>query len=118
MTPSASRTGFGVAAVSAAADYVSRQQPWDFASQPSIPPDRGGTAPSAESEALAQVADGEVMRALVELPAAFRTPVYLADVHGYRCREIAEMLGIPVGTVMSRLHRGRATLRLRLAAFA
>ena len=89
-----------------------------FRQPASIPPDRVGSAPSAESEALAQVADGEVMRALVELPAAFRTPVYLADVHGYRCREIAEMLGIPVGTVMSRLHRGRATLRLRLAAFA
>jgi RNA polymerase sigma-70 factor (ECF subfamily) len=93
-------------------------QQWDFAGQLPVRLERGGCAPSAESEALAQLADGDVMRALAELPACFRAPIYLADVHGYRCREIAGMLGIPIGTVMSRLHRGRAVLRRRLAAFA
>jgi RNA polymerase sigma-70 factor, ECF subfamily len=90
----------------------------DFADQLPIQAERGGSAPSAESEALTQLAAGEVMRALAKLPVAFRAPVYLADVHDYSCREIAEMLGIPIGTVMSRLHRGHAILRRQLAAFA
>jgi RNA polymerase sigma-70 factor, ECF subfamily len=91
---------------------------WDFGGPPPAQPNWGDRAPSAESEALARLGAGEGMRALAELPACFRASVYLADVHGYRCREIAEMLSIPVGTVMSRLHRGRAILRQRLAAFA
>ena len=94
------------------------QQSWDFAGQPPAQSDRGGCAPSAESEALTQLAEGDAMHAVRELPAAFRAPIYLADVHGYRCREIAGMLGIPIGTVMSRLHRGHAILRRRLARFA
>jgi len=75
-------------------------------------------ARSAESEALDKVADSEVMRALMELPEGFRAAIYLADVEGYPYRDVAEMLEIPIGTVMSRLHRGRSKLRKRLAAYA
>jgi RNA polymerase sigma-70 factor (ECF subfamily) len=82
---------------------------------------RGGLAEparSAEAEALDRVADSEVMRALMELPEGFRAAIYLADVEGYPYRDVAEMLEIPIGTVMSRLHRGRSKLRKRLAAYA
>jgi RNA polymerase sigma-70 factor (ECF subfamily) len=82
---------------------------------------RGGMAEparSAEAEALDRVADSEVMRALMELPEGFRAAIYLADVEGYPYRDVAEMLEIPIGTVMSRLHRGRGKLRKRLAAYA
>jgi RNA polymerase sigma-70 factor, ECF subfamily len=75
-------------------------------------------ARSAESEALDKVADSEVMQALMELPEGFRAAIYLADVEGYPYRDVAEMLQIPIGTVMSRLHRGRSKLRQRLAAYA
>jgi RNA polymerase sigma-70 factor, ECF subfamily len=72
-------------------------------------------ARSAEAEALDQMPDSEVMRALKELSEDFRTVVYLADVEGYPYHEIAERLGIPLGTVTSRLHRGRMKLRRKLA---
>jgi RNA polymerase sigma-70 factor (ECF subfamily) len=75
-------------------------------------------ARSAESEALDRVADSEVMQALMELPEGFRAAIYLADVEGYPYRDVADMLEIPIGTVMSRLHRGRSKLRKRLAAYA
>jgi RNA polymerase sigma-70 factor, ECF subfamily len=75
-------------------------------------------ARSAEAEALDRVADSEVMQALMELPEGFRAAIYLADVEGYPYRDVAEMLEIPIGTVMSRLHRGRGKLRKRLAAYA
>jgi RNA polymerase sigma-70 factor, ECF subfamily len=78
----------------------------------------GQPARSAESEALDKVADSEVMQALMELPEGFRAAIYLADVEGYPYRDVAEMLEIPIGTVMSRLHRGRSKLRKRLAAYA
>jgi RNA polymerase sigma-70 factor (ECF subfamily) len=58
------------------------------------------------------------MRALGELPASFKTVVYLADVHGYHYAEIADIMGTPVGTVMSRAHRGRRMLRARLTRTA
>ena len=48
------------------------------------------------------------------LPPDFRTAVYLADVEGFSYKEIAEMMGTPIGTVMSRLNRGRAQLRAKL----
>jgi RNA polymerase sigma-70 factor (ECF subfamily) len=76
------------------------------------------SARSAEDEAMERVADSEVLRALWELPEGFSTAIYLADVEGYPYREIAEMMGTPVGTVMSRLHRGRERLRERLVAHA
>jgi RNA polymerase sigma-70 factor, ECF subfamily len=78
----------------------------------------GQSARSAEAEAMDKVADSEVMQALMELPEGFRAAIYLADVEGYPYRDVAEMLEIPIGTVMSRLHRGRGKLRKRLAAYA
>lgn len=74
-----------------------------------------GTARSAEAEALDRMGDSEVLRALRDLPADFRTAVYLADIEGYPYREVAAIMGTPIGTVMSRLHRGRDRLRRALA---
>jgi RNA polymerase sigma-70 factor, ECF subfamily len=74
--------------------------------------------PSAEDAVLSQFSNSEVRDALRELPECFRATIYLADVEGYPYREIAEMLGVPIGTVMSRLHRARLQLRKRLAAQA
>ena len=70
---------------------------------------------SAETEALEQLASSPAMRALRELPDCFRTVVFLADVQGYQYAEIADITGTPIGTVMSRLHRGRRILRARLS---
>jgi RNA polymerase sigma-70 factor (ECF subfamily) len=70
---------------------------------------------SAESEALDRMPDSEIVQALRGLPKDFRDAVYLADVEGYHYKEIAEMMGTPIGTVMSRLHRGRKQLREALA---
>jgi RNA polymerase sigma-70 factor (ECF subfamily) len=70
--------------------------------------------PSAESEVLEQLPDEDVQRALESLPEGFRMAVLLADVQGFSYKEIAEMLDIPIGTVMSRLHRGRKALEKAL----
>jgi RNA polymerase sigma-70 factor, ECF subfamily len=74
--------------------------------------------PSAEAEALEPIADSEILRALLELPEEFRAVVYLADIAGYRLKEVAQIMRTPVGTVMSRLHRGRTRLRQKLAAYS
>ena len=58
--------------------------------------------------------DDEVKQALEDLPENFRLPVLLADVEGFSYKEIAEMLDIPIGTVMSRLHRGRKAMQKAL----
>ena len=68
----------------------------------------------AEVEALSKLTDDEVKQALADLPEQFRIAVYLADVEGFRYAEIAEIMDTPVGTVMSRLHRGRAALQRAL----
>lgn len=73
---------------------------------------------SAEVEALDRLPDSDVKRALAELPEDRRMVVYYADVEGFPYKEIAEIMGTPIGTVMSRLHRGRRQLRELLADYA
>jgi RNA polymerase sigma-70 factor (ECF subfamily) len=73
---------------------------------------------SAEDQFLDLFTDDEVKAALEDLPDNFRLPVILADVEGFAYKEIAEMLDIPVGTVMSRLHRGRKAMQRALYSFA
>jgi RNA polymerase sigma-70 factor, ECF subfamily len=89
------------------------QEDWQVSTDPLAPP-----APSAEAEALSRLADSDILNALRELPEEFRVPIYLADIEGYPYREIAEMMGTPLGTVMSRLHRGRTKLRVKLSRYA
>ena len=70
--------------------------------------------PSAEDQVLGNFVHSEFRQALAELPECFQATIYLADVEGYSYRDVAEIVGVPIGTVMSRLHRGRRRLRRRL----
>ncbi|HYT29927.1 MAG TPA: sigma-70 family RNA polymerase sigma factor [Actinomycetota bacterium] len=73
-----------------------------------------GAEPSAETAVIEALPDEDVQDALASLPEQFRTAVLLADVEGFSYKEIAEIVGVPIGTVMSRLHRGRKALEKRL----
>jgi RNA polymerase sigma-70 factor, ECF subfamily len=76
------------------------------------------SAGSAEREVLDALSADEVKQALSELPEQFRMAVYLADVEGFAYKEIADIMDTPIGTVMSRLHRGRKALQQALAEYA
>jgi RNA polymerase sigma-70 factor (ECF subfamily) len=98
-----------------------REVPWESERRD----DGGAGAPECfpglgtpEEEFLQSVVHGDVDRALRDLPARFREVVVLADIEGFTYKEIAEALECPIGTVMSRLSRGRRLLRRALAAFA
>jgi len=80
--------------------------------------DEARISKSAEDTLLELFTDDEVKEALESLPESFRMAVLLADVEGFAYKEIAEILDIPIGTVMSRLHRGRKALQKRLYDFA
>ena len=80
--------------------------------------DQSQLSSSAEDQMLELFTDDEVKNALEELPEDFRVPVLLSDVDGFSYKEIAEMLEIPIGTVMSRLHRGRKAMQMMLYEYA
>ena len=76
--------------------------------------EQSGAAQSAEADMLDAFVDEDIIEALESLPENFRLPVLLADVDGFAYKEIADILDIPIGTVMSRLHRGRKALQRKL----
>ena len=88
---------------------------WQIADASSHTSDQGK---SAEDVVLENLPDSDIKRALAEIPEEFRIAVYLADVEGFSYIEIAEIVGVPTGTVMSRLHRGRKQLREKLTDYA
>jgi RNA polymerase sigma-70 factor (ECF subfamily) len=93
----------------------SELEDWQLAQAASHTSDQGK---SAEDEVLENLPDGDIRRALEAIPEEFRLVIYYADVEGYSYKEIAEILDIPSGTVMSRLHRGRKLLREALREYA
>jgi RNA polymerase sigma-70 factor (ECF subfamily) len=94
-----------------------RRRPQEFPLDTLEPaaPERTAVAGSAEDVALARMPDPLLTRALRELPDHLAMTVYLADAEGYTYADIARITGVPLGTVMSRLHRGRKRLRAKLA---
>lgn len=95
---------------------IDELEDWQLGSAESVT--QGRTTRSAEAEAIDHLPDSDVKEALQSIPEAFRLVVYLADVEGFSYQEIADIMKTPVGTVMSRLHRGRRLLRERLADYA
>lgn len=93
----------------------SELEDWELFGAASHTSDQGK---SAEVEALEHLPDVDVKRALQSIPEEFRMAVYLVDVEGFAYKEASEILGIPTGTIMSRLHRGRKQLRELLAEYA
>src|SRR6202167_4434443 len=82
-----------------------------------IGPGDGSAGRSVEDEALDSFTDEEVKAAIESLPDVFRIAVLLADVEGFSYKEIAEITDVPIGTVMSRIHRGRRALQKALHDF-
>lgn len=80
--------------------------------------DQSKLSRSAEDQMLEMFTDDEVKNAIEELPEAFRIPLLMSDVEGFSYKEIAEILEIPIGTVMSRLHRGRKAMQKMLYEYA
>ncbi|GAB3408542.1 RNA polymerase sigma factor SigR [Schumannella luteola] len=95
---------------------IDELEDWQLGSAESLT--QGRTTRSAEAEAIDHLPDSDVKEALQSIPEDFRMAVYLADVEGFAYQEIADIMKTPVGTVMSRLHRGRRLLRERLADYA
>ena len=89
---------------------------WQIGSAESLT--QGRATRSAEAEAIDHLPDSAVKDALQSIPEDFRLAVYFADVEGFSYQEIADIIKTPVGTVMSRLHRGRRMLRTLLADYA
>jgi RNA polymerase sigma-70 factor (ECF subfamily) len=95
-------------------DEVELDEVEDFFLYKKIRDSNTGASRSAEDEVLEGFVDVEITEAIEALPENFRMPVLLADVEGFSYKEIAEMTGVPIGTVMSRLHRGRKSLQKTL----
>ena len=93
----------------------SELEDWQIAEASSHTSDQGK---STEDVVLENLPDSDIKKALAEIPEEFRMVVYLADVEGFSYKEIAEIVGVPTGTVMSRLHRGRKQLREKLSDYA
>jgi len=93
----------------------SELEDWQIAEASSHTSDQGK---STEDVVLENLPDSDIKNALAEIPEEFRMAVYLADLEGFSYKEIAEIVGVPAGTVMSRLHRGRKQLREKLTDYA
>jgi RNA polymerase sigma-70 factor (ECF subfamily) len=93
----------------------SELEDWQIAEASSHTSDQGK---STEDVVLENLPDSDIKKALAEIPEEFRMAVFLADVEGFSYKEIAEIVGVPAGTVMSRLHRGRKQLREKLTDYA
>jgi RNA polymerase sigma-70 factor, ECF subfamily len=95
---------------------IDELEDWQLGSAESLT--QGRATRSAEAEAIDHLPDSDVKEALQSIPEDFRLAVYLADVEGFSYQEVADIMKTPVGTVMSRLHRGRRLLRELLADYA